>query len=248
MNATVAESATSCRIYVFLARRDAQGAGIQGRFCVVRVVHEGGRVLSSDESFDQQLPVGLQLKSSVYFTPIDVARHAARLLAPEPGTRVLDIGAGAGKFCLAAAREVPSATFHGVEWRRHLVRLANRLAAKLQLANARFIHADALDVDWAEYDAFYLYNPFAEQLFEAGFTLDHTIAMRPENFVHYVTAVRQRLALARVGTRVVTYHGYGAPAPLGYELARKDTAGSDYIELWIKTRAITAEEAVEDAA
>jgi SAM-dependent methyltransferase len=205
------------------------------------------RVLSSDESFDDELPLGLQLKSSVFFTPIDVARHAAALLAPEQGMRVLDIGAGAGKFCLAAALAIPSAAFVGVEWRGHLVRLANRLAGKLQLANARFIHADALDLDWTEYDAFYLYNPFAEQLFEAAFTLDRTIALDPQNFVHYVSEVRQRLALARVGTRVVTYHGYGAPAPLGYELARKDPAGSDCVELWIKTRAITSDEAAEDA-
>jgi SAM-dependent methyltransferase len=205
-------------------------------------------VLSSDESFDEQLPLGLQLKSSTYFTPIDVAQHAARLLAPEPGTRVLDIGAGAGKFCLVGAREIPGATFEGVEWRGHLVRLARRLAAELQLANARFIHADAIDLDWSAYDAFYLYNPFAEQLFESGFMLDHTIPSDPQNFVLYVSAVRQRLALARVGTRVVTYHGYGAPAPMGYELARKDNAGSDCVELWIKTRAITSEEAAEDAA
>jgi hypothetical protein len=205
-------------------------------------------VLSSDDSFDNQLPLALQLRSSVYFTPIDVARHAAKLLAPEPGMHVLDIGAGAGKFCLVGAHEVPTARFDGVEWRPHLVRIANRFAAKLELTNARFIHADALDLDWSEYDAFYLYNPFAEQLFDEEFMLDHTIELDPENFVLSVAAVRQRLALARVGTRVVTYHGYGAPAPLGYELASKDAAGSDCIELWIKTRAITRDEAAEDVA
>jgi len=205
-------------------------------------------VLSSDESFDKQLPLGLQLKSSVFFTPIDVACHAAALLTPEPGMRVLDVGAGAGKFCLTAALEIRNATFVGVEWRGHLVRLATRLAMELRLSNARFIHADALDLDWSEYDAFYLYNPFAEHLFEAPLVLDHTIALDPRNFILYVSAVRSRLALARVGTRVVTYHGYGARAPLGYELARKDAAGSDCIELWIKTRAITFSEAAEDAA
>jgi tRNA A58 N-methylase Trm61 len=205
-------------------------------------------MLSSDESFDEQLPPGLQLKSSVFFTPIDVARNVAALLAPEPGMRVLDIGAGAGKFCLAGAVEIPTATFVGVECRGHLVRLANYLARRLQLPNARFIHADALDLDWSEYDAFYLYNPFAEQLLEAAFMLDHTIVLDPQNFVRYVSAVRERLALARVGTRVVTYHGYGAPTLPGYELARKDAAGSDWIELWIKTRAITTDEAAEHAA
>lgn len=205
-------------------------------------------MLSSDESFDEQLPLALQLKSGTYFTPIDVAQHAARLLAPDPGMRVLDIGAGAGKFCLVAAREIPDVTFVGVELRGYLVRLANRLATELELANVQFVHGDALDLDWSEYDGFYLYNPFAEQLFEPCFWLDHTLDVDPENFLRYVTSVRQRLARASIGTRIVTYHGFGASAPLGYELARKELAGSDCLELWIKTRAVSIDEAAEDVA
>jgi SAM-dependent methyltransferase len=172
----------------------------------------------------------------MHFTPLDVARHAASLLAPEPGMSVLDVGAGAGKFCLAAALAVPTATFVGVEMRGHLVRLATRLASQLQLQNVRFVHADALDLDWSQFDAFYLYNPFAEQLFETAFVLDQSIKLDPVNFGRYVTAVRQRLAQARMGTRLVTYHGFGAPPPLGYDLDRLEPAGSDRVELWIKTR------------
>lgn len=203
-------------------------------------------MLSSDEAFDQELPLALQIKSSMHFTPIEVARQAAPLLAPRPGMTVLDVGAGAGKFCLAAALAVPTATFVGVELRGHLVRFATRLATQLQLPNVRFVHADALDLDWSQFDAFYLYNPFAEQLFEHVFVLDRSITLDPLNFVQYVTAVRLRLAQARVGTRVVTYHGFGAPPPRGYDLAHLEQAGSDRVELWIKTRAVSLEEAGED--
>jgi SAM-dependent methyltransferase len=205
-------------------------------------------VLSSDDAFDEQLPGCLQIKSSMHFTPLVVARQAATLLAPEPGMTVLDVGAGAGKFCLAAALAVPTATFIGVELRGHLVRLASRLAMQLALQNVRFLHCDALNLDWSQFDAFYLYNPFAEQLFEPAFVLDRSIELDPLNFVVYVTGVRRRLAEARIGTRLVTYHGFGAPPPLGYELTRQEPAGTDRVDLWIKTRAVTADEATEEAA
>jgi SAM-dependent methyltransferase len=206
------------------------------------------RLAFDDAAFDEQLPVSLQVKSSTHFTPVEVARHAARLLAPSPGMTVLDVGAGAGKFCLAAAFAAPCARFVGVERRPHLVEIATRLARAWGIANAWFIRGDALDLDWSQYDAFYFYNPFAEQLFEHAFVLDHTIDFDPANFILYVTAVRQRLALARPGTRLVTYHGYGAPPPLGYEREREDAIGPDRVELWVKTRSISCDQLREDAA
>lgn len=205
-------------------------------------------MLSTDDAFDEQLPRDLRIKSSTYFTPLEVARQAATLLAPEPGMSVLDVGAGAGKFCLAAALAVPTATFVGVELRGHLVQLASRLATQLGLQNVRFVHSDALDLDWSQFDSFYFFNPFAEHLFESALVLDHSIKLDPSNFVHYVTGARQRLAQARIGTRIVTYHGFGAPPPLGYDLACRGPGDSDRMELWIKTREVTAHEAAEDVA
>lgn len=152
---------------------------------------------------------------------------------------VLDVGAGAGKFCITAALAVPSARFIGVEQRPHLVRFATRLAREWAVSNVRFLHGDALELDWSNYDAFYFYNPFAEQLFEPGLELDRTIDFNPARFILSVMAVRKRLAGARIGTRVVTYHGYGAEPPSGYELASGRSVGSDRVELWIKTRANT---------
>jgi SAM-dependent methyltransferase len=204
-------------------------------------------VLSTDDAFDQELPEPLQIKSSVHFTPLEVARQAASLLAPSPGMTVLDIGAGVGKFCLAAARAVPHATFVGVELRGHLVRVAGRLARQLRLPNVRFLHGDALDLDWTRFDSFYLYNPFAEQLFEPVFSLDRSIELEPSNFYRYVAGVQDRLARAPAGTRVVTYHGFGAPLPVGFELVRAPF-GSSFVELWIKARAAAAAEAVASEA
>lgn len=193
--------------------------------------------LADDEAFDELLPIRLQLKSSLHFTPVDVARLAARMLAPEPGMSVLDVGAGAGKFCLAAALAMPAVQFVGVEWRPHLVRVATRIARAWGLTNVRFTAADALELDWSGYDAFYFYNPFAEQLFDTELALDRSIDLDAIHFLPYVTAVSRKLADARLGTRVVTYHGYGAPLPLGYALAQAVSIGTDRVELWLKTQA-----------
>jgi SAM-dependent methyltransferase len=148
---------------------------------------------------------------------------------------VLDVGSGVGKFCITAAERLPEVEFVGVEWRPSLIRIARWLASRSRLSNVQFIQADALDLDWSEFDAFYLYNPFAEQLFEGAFKLDGAIAGDPLDFVTYVGAVRERLARARNGTRVVTFHGFGARPPACYKFkgARRSIAGR--LELWVKT-------------
>ncbi len=189
----------------------------------------------ADETFDEQLPEPLQGKASRHFTPVAVAREAARLLAPTPGMRVLDIGAGVGKFCIVAATEVPTATFVGVEWRPHFVRIAMLLARRASTPNVMFILADAFEVNWSSYDSFYFFNPFAEQLFEPDEVLDATIAFEPANFIRYVYEVRRRLARAPIGTRVATYHGFGGSHPPGYIRVEDGSVGPTRLQLWIKT-------------
>lgn len=193
-----------------------------------------------DDEFDGQLPRWMQLKSALHFTPVRVARRAARLLAPEAGMRVLDVGAGPGKFCVIAAREVPDCTFVGVELRAHLVKRARKLAARTGTPNAVFVDGDAMDLAWSDYDGFYFYNPFCEHLHDTDLVLDRKLATSPARFDAYVAAARERLAAARIGTRVVGYHGLGAMAPAGYDLVETHAIGTDRHELWIQRRRITA--------
>jgi SAM-dependent methyltransferase len=191
--------------------------------------------LLDDDLFDDQLPDRVQHHSSIHFTPVDVARFAARLLDWRAGTRILDVGAGIGKFCLVAAREAPTATFVGVELRAHLVEIAQQLADKYARANVRFVHGDALDLDWLGFDAFYFYNPFAEQRHRSIFVMDRTITLAPENFDHYVREVRMRLARAAIGTRVVTYHGLGGDLPRGFDRVSSFAIAGGTLDLWIKS-------------
>ncbi len=200
------------------------------------MAHAVSSAHDEDHAFDHQLPQRMRVKSGIHFTPVAVARCAARLLAPRPGMRVLDVGSGPGKFCVVAACEVPEATFVGVELRPHLVHMARKLASRIGVPNVRFIHGDAMDVDWSAYDAFYFYNPFAEQLHDAELLLDRSLSCEPAKFVEYAAAARQRLSIAAIGTRFVTYHSFGASAPSGYDLVESHSLGSDRLELWIKTR------------
>jgi len=207
------------------------------------VVLDVASILTDDSAFDERLPIGLQVHAATFFTPVHVAAYAARLLAPARGMRVLDVGAGAGKFCIAAGLAVPTSEFVGVEWRPHLVDLANALARELCVPNVRFIHGDALELDWSTFDSFYFFNPFAEQLTDKQPVLDRTIEIDPDNFIRCVYGVREKLAGARVDTRVVTYHGFGAPPPRGYERSLTEPVLCRRLELWIKTRIIMRGEA-----
>jgi predicted RNA methylase len=194
------------------------------------------RVVDLDVAFDLQLPRRIQMKSAIHFTPVAVARYAAHWLAPRDGMRVLDVGAGPGKFCIIAARERPRCTFVGVELRSHLVHTARKLAQRLEVGNVEFLEGDALAIDWSTYDAFYFYNPFGEQIHETAHIIDRTINLDPATFQPSVASVGERLRAARLGTRVVTYHGFGAQPPDGYDLVDRHPIGSDTLELWVKVR------------
>lgn len=190
-----------------------------------------------DDQFDDQLPRRMRMKSSIHFTPVTVARLAATLLAPRAGMRVLDVGAGPGKFCVIAAQEVPNARFVGVEIRPHLVQVARKLAARAGVANASFVEGNAMDLDWSEFDAFYFYNPFGEHLRTNEWVLDRSIPFAPATFRAYIAGARERLSAARDGTRVVTYHGLGVASLHGYDRIESYAIGTDQLDLWVKRAA-----------
>jgi predicted RNA methylase len=187
-------------------------------------------------SLEDHLPADLQVKASVHFTPVGLARRIAAMLAPEPGAVVLDVGAGPGMFCVAAALAARKSRFVGAEWRERLVEVARTLARRYELDNVSFVHADVLELDWSAYDSFYLYNPFAEHVMESPFLLDRDVRLDRARFTHYVRGVQERLALAPLGTRVATYHGFGGDVPPGYWLSSTHAYGTDRVELWVKTR------------
>jgi SAM-dependent methyltransferase len=187
-----------------------------------------------DDTFDALYAAPIRDRSQRYWTTVEVARQAASLFARYNARRVLDIGSGAGKFCLVAACTRPDLDFTGVEHRAHLVETAQAAARRLDLDNVRFLQADATDSSWSGFDGFYLYNPFAENLYSVDDHLDDTVELSRRRFMNDVGRVTRCLANVAMGTCVVTYHGFGGPIPSAFELVHAERAGSDWLRLWVK--------------
>lgn len=185
-----------------------------------------------DERFDLIYPPPIRKLSPRFWTPVRIAAEAAKLLVASPATRVLDVGCGPGKFCLVGV-SLTDGQFTGVEQRSDLVAAAREAGARLNLADVKFLHANIVDVSFARYDAFYIFNPFEEHLFE-GHKIDSAIPRSPELFKSYTSYVAAQLAVKPLGTRVVSYAGYGDEIPACYSC--EQALFRDDLKLWIKSR------------
>lgn len=191
-----------------------------------------GRIVDSE--FDDIYPTQIRSASPSFWTPISVAIRAAKLLAASPASRVLDVGSGAGKLCIVGAAST-GASFTGIEHRKSLVEFARNAASLLGVRRARFLHG-TFDVAKIErFDAVYLFNPFEENLWESETRFDETVELSKDRFASDIERIEAFLARARLGTRVVTYHGFGGEMPVGYRHALRERVHTDYLDLWIKT-------------
>ena len=179
----------------------------------------------ADHDFDALFDPAVRELSAQHFTPVAVARRAASLLVTSPGTRILDVGSGAGKFCLVGALTTRG-SFTGIERIGRLVAAARQVVAHHRLPRTHFIHGDVADLDFAGYEGFYLFNPFVAWGGEA-------LGLSPARRVASVEIVRARLAASSPGTRVVTYHGFGSDMPPTYRRVYVEACGTDVLELWI---------------
>lgn len=200
---------------------------------VVNAVRTGKHV--TDPRFDAIYPERVRVFSWRYWTPVEVARRAAQLLVSSDSTRVLDIGSGAGKFCLVGALATRG-TFTGIEHRRHLVEVAQWVAERYRAPRAEYRHGDMREVDWRAFDAFYFFNPFGEHVFDADERLDALVDLTPERAESDRAFVLAALERAPVGTRVATYYGLGCDLPESYDRIQREPAGPGVLDLWVRAR------------
>jgi SAM-dependent methyltransferase len=181
-----------------------------------------------DHVFDLLFPAAQRRRSWLHWTPLRVARRMCTLLAPRPGEYVLDIGSGVGKPCLVGAL-MTRATWFGIERDLDMVRAATDAARALGLQRrARFMLGEMELFDWSRFDAFYLFNPFAESLFAT----DLDALDRRARYVASVEAAQDQLSRTARGTRVITYQGFGGDMPAGFEREKCDGD----LELWVHRR------------
>ena len=198
-----------------------------------RALRKGRAVL--DSQFDALYPLSIREVSSSFWTPVSVAIRVAELLVVHGRkTRVLDVGAGVGKFCIIGAA-VTGASFVGLEHRERFVKLAEDAAKRTGVTNARFIHGCLDEHVHTNVDAYYFYNPFEENLWANDMQLDRSVELSEQRFFSDIETAMTMLSRARTGTRVATYHGFGGIMPSGYRQVLREQCGSGHVELWVKT-------------
>lgn len=170
----------------------------------------------TDEKFNTIYPTSVRRLSEKHWTPVSVAKAASEFLVSSSGTRVLDIGSGAGKFCMVGAVNT-NGHFTGVEQRIELVDLTQSLIRKYSLQNIEFIHANITSIDFRKYNAFYFYNSYYENI-DFGNKIDDSILLNTGFYKAYTKYTLEQLAMLPAGTRLATYWASDKFTPPGFTL------------------------------
>ncbi len=186
---------------------------------------------NSDDQLDQIYPVSMQQLAQKHWTPLNVARKTADFLAADSSVRVLDIGSGIGKFCLAAAYHKPKAFFYGIEQRKSLMNCAEIARQNLCINNASFIYGNFTALDFRHYDHFYFYNAFYENI-EGTEKIDNSIDYSRELYNYYNRYLYKQLEQKPVGTRLATYHSLENEVPKDYHVVYSEL--DNLLKFWIK--------------
>ncbi len=188
-----------------------------------------------DRDFDRFLSDPSRLVSNQHWTPLVVALRVAGWL-DELGVRtVVDIGSGAGKFCVATAL-ASQCSFVGIEHRPHFVAAARDLAQRFDVADrVHFLQGTLGQCALPEADAYYLYNPFGENRFLPEQRLGDDVELSDERHRRDVAFVQSFLEKARVGTYVIGYNGFGGRMPTAYAQIRVDREMPHMLRLWMKS-------------
>jgi hypothetical protein len=201
----------------------------------------GDDLLASDVAFDRIYEERIRALSDQHWTPVAIAARAAELLTSAGATRILDVGSGAGKFCIAGALST-GAEFVGVERREGLVRVARRASEQAGTSRTTFIHSNVSAASFDGFDGVYLYNPFYEHISQHLRLIDPEVERSGRTYRYFVRVIEDKLRKMPAPVVVVTFHGFGGQMPPGYQLLGEEPAGNDRLETWSKRPSTTSGE------
>jgi SAM-dependent methyltransferase len=186
---------------------------------------------SSDREFNTLYPLSIQALAKNHWTPLPLAMKAAHFLAGEDNVKILDIGSGVGKFCLAAAWHTPSAFYYGVEQRESLIQYAETAKRNLDIDNVSFIHGNFSQLDLKKYDHFYFYNAFYENL-DGTDKIDDSIDYSGELYNYYNRYLFRQLQQKQKGTRLCTLCSLESEVPPDFQVIHSEM--DDLLKFWVK--------------
>ena len=194
----------------------------------------------SDREFDRFLPDALQQPSGRFWTPLVVIQTIAEWLIDAQIKTLVDIGSGAGKYAVATALAVPGIRITGVERRPALVATARDLAHTFDVHDrVTFVLGELDAVGPAE--AYYLYNPFAENQYVVAERLDDEVPHSLERYADDVQLTEQLLARAPLDTYAIVYNGYGGRIPTGWAQLHVDRYLPNILRMFRKTSSSQAD-------
>lgn len=186
--------------------------------------------LKSDADFNELYPLNVQRLAKRHWTPLHITNLAVSFLARK-NVKILDIGSGAGKFCLAGACYAPEARFYGIEQREYLIEHARHAQKKLHTSNVTFLHGNFTSLNFKEFDHFYFFNSFYENINSEG-RIDDDIEYSESLYEYYMRYLYSELRQMRKGTKIVTYHHFLGEIPIEYDLV--DSYQDGDLNFWMK--------------
>jgi predicted RNA methylase len=209
-------------------------AGVPNVERVVAALREGR--CPPDRMFDYFLPQALRRVSTCHWTPLVAAARAAQWIDDLDIRSVVDVGAGAGKFCVIGAL-ASAAEFQGIEQRAALVDVAEGLAQRFGVSERVRFRCGALEpraIPAAE--AYYVYNPFGENLLLREEQIDLDVELSTRRFEREVRRFEALMQMLPRGSYILSYNGFGGRMPTTYVELRVDDSLPSVLRLWQKQR------------
>jgi len=184
----------------------------------------------ADSTFDSIYPKKYQEHSARHFTPVHIAVKASKLLVDSKEDKILDIGSGVGKFCCIGS-SLTGAHFYGVEKRKTLTNLSNKIKRTYKIKNAHFINDDFTSLDFKQFNGIYFFNSFHEH-FDETCVLDETSKVSLDEYKKYHESLMAKLNECKTGTRLVTYYTFKNKIPSSFRFI--DANETKLLKFYIK--------------
>ncbi|MDF3818748.1 methyltransferase [Leptospira sp. 96542] len=186
----------------------------------------------TDLEFDSIFPEGIKNISPYQWTPVSVIQTISEYLKTEPVSAFLDLGSGPGKLAILLSLW-HSFPIKGIEVRKNLFDFAEVIKEKLEIPNLEFFNRDFLHFDLSQFSHVYCFNPMYEQM-TGKHSIDDSLPKSSILYIQNLLRLKERFKDLKLGSKIITYHGFGGKMPDNFRLIKKIELESGDVEIWEK--------------